>query len=210
MPTPRTPKRRLSYANVTATLALVIATSMGGAYAHGKISSADIEKNAVKSRHIAPKNVKTSDLAKKAVSASRIKPKAVKPKHISDHAMWALIAPDGTLIQGRGVTAVAHPSTGFFVVTFSKSVTNRALTATLYNDGAGDGQINVRNCDPDHPAFISCFATNGANRAMVNTENSGGINADGTFYVVAMPLTPGTVTAAPRVIPRAQGGAEGR
>jgi hypothetical protein len=44
--------RRLSYANVTATIALVAALGMGGAYAADKIGSKDIGKNAVKSKHI--------------------------------------------------------------------------------------------------------------------------------------------------------------
>lgn len=53
---PHLSRPRLSYANVTSTLALVIATSTGGAYAAATIGSTDIEDKAVKSRHIAGSN----------------------------------------------------------------------------------------------------------------------------------------------------------
>jgi hypothetical protein len=62
--------RRLSYANVAATIALVAAFGMGGAYAADKIGSKDIGKNAVKSKHIKDGQVKAKD-AKKFIMAAR-------------------------------------------------------------------------------------------------------------------------------------------
>ena len=63
---------RLSYANVAATLALVIAIGGGTVYAAVQLS-----KNSVKSRHIAPKAVKNSDIAPNAVTSPKIKNKTV-------------------------------------------------------------------------------------------------------------------------------------
>ena len=53
---------RLTYANVVATLALFLALG-GGAYAVSKIGSKQIERNAVKSRHLAPNAAKGRDVA---------------------------------------------------------------------------------------------------------------------------------------------------
>ena len=53
---------RPSYASVTATLALVLALGMGGAYAAGKIHSKDITPSAVKSKHIKDGQVRARDL----------------------------------------------------------------------------------------------------------------------------------------------------
>jgi len=77
---------RLTYANVASTLALVLAMSMGGAYAHGKIGSADIMKNAVKSRHIANGHVKTPDLGFQAVGTPKIKSRAVTRGKLAPNA----------------------------------------------------------------------------------------------------------------------------
>ena len=59
---------RLSYANVAATLALVLALGGGTVYA-----AAQLGKNDVKSKNIAKGAVKTSDLAKNAVKSPKIK-----------------------------------------------------------------------------------------------------------------------------------------
>jgi len=72
---------RVSYANVTATLALVVALGAGGAYAAG------LGRNAVKSKNIAPKAVRTSDLGKGAVKASRIAKGAVTGSKIAAGAV---------------------------------------------------------------------------------------------------------------------------
>ena len=43
---------RLSYANVTATMALVLAIGGGTVYAAGKLDSDDISRNAVQGKHV--------------------------------------------------------------------------------------------------------------------------------------------------------------
>ena len=65
---------RLTYANVAATLALVIAVGGGTVFAAVQLS-----KNNVRSRHIAPKAVKKSDIAPNAVTGRKIKNRSVFP-----------------------------------------------------------------------------------------------------------------------------------
>jgi hypothetical protein len=61
-------RSRLTYANVTSTLALAIALGGAGAYAAGKIGANDIKDNAVRSRHI-----KNGEVTGKDVKESSLK-----------------------------------------------------------------------------------------------------------------------------------------
>jgi hypothetical protein len=61
------PWSHISYANVTATLALFAALG-GGAYA-----AVTLERNSVKSRHIGPGQVKRPDIARNAVDSRRVR-----------------------------------------------------------------------------------------------------------------------------------------
>ena len=62
----------LTYSNVVSTIALFAVLAGGGAWAASKIGAGDIEKNAVRTRHIKNGQVKRSDLAKAAVSPSKL------------------------------------------------------------------------------------------------------------------------------------------
>src|SRR5215212_4100622 len=69
---------RLTYANVAATVALVIAVGGGTVFAAVRLG-----KNSVHSRNIAPKAVKNSDIAPNAVTSGKIKNRAVGPADIT-------------------------------------------------------------------------------------------------------------------------------
>jgi hypothetical protein len=75
-------RRRLTYANVTATIALFLALG-GSAYA------VTLGKNTVKSRNIAKGAVKTADIANKAVSSKKLKPGAVPSNAIAANSIDA-------------------------------------------------------------------------------------------------------------------------
>jgi hypothetical protein len=64
--------KRLSYANVVATLALFLAVGGGAVWAAGKIGSSGIKRNAIKSKHIAKGAVKTGDIAANAVTGAKV------------------------------------------------------------------------------------------------------------------------------------------
>ena len=72
----RVRRPRMTYANAMSTFAVVLALSTTGAYAAGKIGAKDIQKNAVRSSHIAKNNVKTADIKGKAVTKAKLAPNA--------------------------------------------------------------------------------------------------------------------------------------
>ncbi len=72
----------LTYANVVATLALIIAVGGGAAYAANTVFSEDIVNNEVKSVDIAPGAVDTSDIADDAVNSHKILPGSVQTSDI--------------------------------------------------------------------------------------------------------------------------------
>jgi hypothetical protein len=107
---------RLSYANVTATLALVVAMA-GGAYAAG------LGKNAVKSRNIAPGAVKTSDLGKKAVKTAKIAPNAVTGAQVNEATLGTVPrAADSDLLDGIDSAAFLRGSGHYRAVIGSDAV----------------------------------------------------------------------------------------
>ncbi|MGE5527358.1 MAG: hypothetical protein ACM3Q9_01690, partial [Methanosarcina sp.] len=63
-------REKLTYANVVATIALILAVS-GGATAIAV--SVKLPKNSVKSKQLAPGAVKTGDIAKDAVTGDKVK-----------------------------------------------------------------------------------------------------------------------------------------
>ena len=88
--------RKLTYANVIATLALFLALSGGAVIAAEKIG-----KNTVKSDNIARNAVKTQDIARNAVKASKLAAKAVKNKNLAKNAVTAGKVKKGTLTRTR-------------------------------------------------------------------------------------------------------------
>lgn len=143
---PRIRRPRLSYANVASTLALVLAVSMGGAYAHGKIGSALIKDNAVKSRHIAFQHVKTPDLAKGSVATNRIQAKAVsrgklKPNARSKTVMY--VVPDGHDFSSDSTASIDLPPLSQFARTNStwtvQARSGTSSTAPVYTLPASIG-----------------------------------------------------------------------
>jgi hypothetical protein len=82
---------RASYANVTATLALVVALGAGGAYAAG------LGRNAVKSKNIAPKAVKAGDIGNGAVKTAKIAAGAVTGAKIAKDAVTGANVAEATL-----------------------------------------------------------------------------------------------------------------
>jgi trimeric autotransporter adhesin len=72
------------YASVTATVALVLALGLGGAYAAQKITSKSITPGAIKSKHIKDGNVRTNDLGVNAVTSDRLATDSVDSLHIQN------------------------------------------------------------------------------------------------------------------------------
>lgn len=74
--------RKLTYANVVATLALFLALSGGVVFAASQLG-----KNVVRSNNIAANAVKTPDIAKNAVKSTKIAASAVKEKNLAKNSV---------------------------------------------------------------------------------------------------------------------------
>ena len=143
-------RRHVSYANVAATLALVLAMSGGAIAATGGFTAASNGIKACVAGHGVLKLQTGRKCAKgqKAVSWSQTGPAGAKgapgaagaagasiqgPKGESGqptNVMWAKIGSEGTLEDGKGITGIEDNGTAPYTVTFEKDVTNCAVVAT--------------------------------------------------------------------------------
>jgi hypothetical protein len=82
-------RERLSYANVTATLALFVALGTGGAYAASKIGSKDIKRDAVRAKHVNKNAIGSPELRRNAVKANHLRAGSVRTGKIPDGAVTA-------------------------------------------------------------------------------------------------------------------------
>lgn len=166
---PRLHRPRLSYANVASTLALVLATSMSGAYAQGLIGSGDIRSNAVKSRHIDAGAVHTSDLGKRSVSTNRIKSGAVTRSRLDAGARPNVVGyldPDGhdfsvndlALIPIPGLTTEVAANNAWIV-----EGRNAAGSWVALPDGDSVSDYAVRVYPPSDGVFIHLTGGTGQN-----------------------------------------------
>ena len=80
-------RRRVTYANVASTLALVVALGTGTAYAAGTVRSSDIVNGQVKS----------ADLAAKAVRSAKIKNGGVKGPDLATNSVPSRTVLDGSI-----------------------------------------------------------------------------------------------------------------
>ena len=127
--------------NAVAYLALFIALGGTSAWAAVKITSADIAKNAVRSKHIKESAVKTSKIADRAVTADKLGKDATN--------LFAYIRDDGsanpaTVAYGSGVTAVSDTAGDSpYRLTFNRSLVNCVVQAVPgYGDPEGVGQVD--------------------------------------------------------------------
>ena len=134
----------LSYANVTATVAVFIALG-GGAYAAITLPANSVGKKQIKKNAVVSKKVKDQSLLRKDFKAGQLPagPQGA-PGPQGDKGdpgepavkLYALVRGDGTLVSHSGVTGTTRQQAGFYNVTFDRSVRDCAATATT---GADNG-----------------------------------------------------------------------
>lgn len=73
---------RLTYANVTSTLALVLALGTSSAYAAGLVTSRDIKNGTIRSVDIANRSIKQQDVAPGSLGSRAIKDRSVKKRDL--------------------------------------------------------------------------------------------------------------------------------
>jgi hypothetical protein len=80
-------RRRLTYANVVSTIALVLAVGGGAVYAASKVGAGGIRKNAIHSFHIKNKQVKRQDIAGGAINSNKVSNASLTGKDIKDDSL---------------------------------------------------------------------------------------------------------------------------
>lgn len=190
-------RSRLTYANVVATLALVLAVGGGTVYA-----AVQLGKNDVKSKNIAKGAVKKGDLGKNAVTSPKVKNGAITADDIAAGVIPQLDAD----VTG---SATAGAQGGINVDTTSPLPLNGTTTFT---PGAGDvaalaaeGRFTIATTNPMQFCQPSVtLSLNGEpTRVFVNPDTGAdsttlvqslGRDADGPFGLID-PGTPQTITA---------------
>jgi hypothetical protein len=157
-------RKRLSYANVVASLALFLALG-GVSYAatiapknsvrsssikNGQVKNPDLGSNAVTSNKIKDGQVAGADIASSAVGSAKIADGSVARNDLGAGAKfraWGAIASGGTLSLSTGIASVNHPQTGVYCVAFSAGLgltKNSLVVPLLQTIGSTQSHIEVR------------------------------------------------------------------
>ena len=97
-------RTRLTYANVTSSLALFLVVAGGGAYAsHELINSSDVVDNSLTSADIQNLTLTTNDLGVDSVWGSRIRDDGVLSNHVVDNTLTGNDIVESTLRAARTV-----------------------------------------------------------------------------------------------------------
>lgn len=124
--------KRLTYANVTSTLALVIALGMGSAYAANQLAP-----KSVGAKQLRPGAVTANKLRKNAVTAPKIERLAVKQGKIANGAVSGAKIADGV------ITSEKLPSAAIT----SEKIAGEAVTGEKVNESTLSQVPSARNAD---------------------------------------------------------------
>jgi hypothetical protein len=167
-------RTRLTYANVAATLALVLAAG-GSSYAalslpRNSVGAAQIRRGAVGTRELRNHGVHAVDIASTTRRSLRGR---TGPPGAPAAKFFAVVAPNGDFLRGDA-TSGGHTvqSSGIYTVGFAQSVSSCAYTATL---GTADGSAVA-------PGRITVTDVGG--RVEVHTFDASGNPADLPFHLI--------------------------
>ena len=118
-------RAKLTYANVTATLALVLALGGGTAWAASKIRNGA---------------VRTDDVKDGSLQAADLAPGAVPQPEAT---IWGVVTSAGALASGEGVTSAVPGNTGVTTVTFPHDVSRCAVVASVGGTTPEDERQNA-------------------------------------------------------------------
>jgi hypothetical protein len=161
--------RKLTYANVVATLALFLAVSGGAVMAASQlgknaVQSKNIARNAVKSQDIASNAVKTRNLAKNSVKSAKLAANAVTEKKIAKGSITRAKLKTGTLAGLQIVDAQASNIPGLTTPVPSGPGVPIALAGTTsFTPATGKsyellGELRATPSDANPEPFEGCFA----------------------------------------------------
>ena len=172
-------KRRLSYANVMATIAVFIALG-GSSYAalslpRNSVGSKQIRKGAVGTSELRDRGVRLRDIstsARKSLRGATGQQGPVGPPGQPAAKFFAAVSASGALVRGNATSGGRAGTAGSYVVGFASSVSACAYTATL---GTTDGSSVP-------PGRITVNDQGG--RVGVQTFDASGAPADLPFHLV--------------------------
>jgi hypothetical protein len=148
-------RARLTYANVTATLALFLALGLGTAWA--------IENNSVKSKHIKDGEVKPQDLADSSQA-------------------YAYVTADAGITESRGVLDVEQPLTNIGIYCFDLSFEPKvAIASTDSAAGNSASVVFAKTSAPGEDGVCQPDESDASVRIM-NVPGPG--NQEAPFYVI--------------------------
>jgi hypothetical protein len=143
-------RAKLTYANVTATLALVLALGGGTAWAASKIrtrqiayhavTGAKLDTNSVTASKIRNGAVRTDDVKDGSLQAADLAPGAVPQPEAT---IWGVVTSAGALASGEGVTSAVPGNTGVTTVTFPHDVSRCAVVASVGGTTPEDERQNA-------------------------------------------------------------------
>jgi hypothetical protein len=148
--------RRLTYANVVATLALFLALSGGVVYAAGKIGSKGLKANAVTAGKIKRNAVTNVKIRGNAVTAPKIKAGAVDFTKLAPGTNLLVTATGGP-VAANGATAVTVPLSG--PATFTPAA-GAAAFLSVEAKGGDLARVAEKDCEPRIVPFVNGSAWN--------------------------------------------------
>jgi len=134
-------RKRITYANVTSTLALFVALGMGSAYAAQQLAP-----KSVGAKQLRPGAVTADKLRKNAVTAPKIEELAVKQGKIASAAVTAAKIADGSItsekIPGNAVTPDKIPNDSLTGVKVNEATLGQVPSANSANVAGFAGSSN--------------------------------------------------------------------
>ena len=176
---------RLTYANVVATLALVIAVGGGAAYAANTVFSADIVDGEVKTPDIASSAITEPKLANGSVASAKLKANVVTGDKVLDNTLKnadidepsiGLFDPARTALSPPSNSSLNTPvliDTGTFTVAGTCSDTG-VITSSLVIDG-GVPQYAIQANGFDSESGVNLATTSGVNN-LASLSTSAGLS----------------------------------
>ena len=163
---------RLSYANVTATLALVVALATGGAYAQSRIGTSEIQNRAVTSKKIKKGAVRNVNVRRNALTGVRIRESTLNALRFArvGGTQASTCDPSNDGFVPCAVTTVQLPSPGRILI---------VATGGSFSDGMNPANGNCQVRLNDEPQSVGeapgesdisntdATATNGFARTLV-------------------------------------------
>lgn len=147
----RAVRRRLTYANVIATLALFLALGGGAVWAAGKVGSRNLRANAVTAGKIKRNAVTSSKIRANAVSGEKLKAGSVSFVKFASGANLLLSAGGGP-VPASGGELITVPLTG--TTTFTPAAGTLDLLS-VEAKGNNLGRVGAETCEPKIVPYVN-------------------------------------------------------